>query len=242
MSAGEPVLGAVGLSGRAVGKKWAENAPGTAHRTQNGAKPQLRTRHSTWHLAGVQAYAFTSANSRSKRRQFTLRTTMFFALAVYERRTHPSGRAVCLLGVRHSRFMACTIGLALLVAGAGVFSPFAGTGLAIVMVGLLLPRCVGTVHARSGKRQLGRLTPPGQHVYVHSLASTLPGAGAELLRTVIREADSKGRPVVLDASNEKLAGYYGNLGFCALGPAVRMPDGICHVRMWRPAGAPEGRA
>jgi hypothetical protein len=59
---------------------------------------------------------------------------------------------------------------------------------------------------------------------------------------VNQEADAKGWSLLLDASNEKLAEYYGKFGFCAMGPTVRMPDGSQRVRMWRPAGGPEGRA
>ena len=87
--------------------------------------------------------------------------------------------------------------------------------------------------------QLERLTPPGQHRYLHSLASTLPGAGAELLRELTGEADRKGWSLSLDASNEKLVGYYAKFGFTALGAAVTMPDGsrrVADVAPWHCPG------
>ncbi len=165
---------------------------------------------------------------------------MFLALAVYERRTHPSGRAVCLLRLRHPRLIAFVAALVLAIIGVGLLLAPAGIALAIVIVGLLLPGSLDAIRARAGKSRLERLMPPGQHRYLHSLASTLPGAGADLLRELTGEADRKGWSLSLDANNERLVGYYVKFGFTALGPAVPMPDGSCRVRMWRPATARKG--
>jgi len=81
---------------------------------------------------------------------------------------------------------------------------------------------------------LCRLGPRGRRrrVYVHSVASTRPGAGAELMTSLAGEADQKGWLLVLDAGNERLGTYYSRFGF-ARGGAVKMPDGNLRVRMWR---------
>jgi hypothetical protein len=235
------VLGALGRSRRVSGREWPKNAPRRDYCTENRKVRSLRpTKHSLWQLAGVQASAFNRANGPARKGHLTFRLTMFVALAVYERRTHPSGRAVCLLGLRYQRLVAFVSALVLGIIGVGLLLPLAGIALAIVIVALLLPGSYDAIRARVGKRELERLTPPGQHRYLHSLASTLPGAGADLLKELTDEADCKGWFLSLDASNEKLVGYYVKFGFTALGPAVRMPDGSCRVRMWRPATARKG--
>ena len=74
---------------------------------------------------------------------------------------------------------------------------------------------------------------------MHSVASQLPGAGAQLLRGLTQEANDKGWSLVLDASNERLVQYYEQFGFVVRGAGVRMPDGAlsredvappCHTR------------
>jgi hypothetical protein len=240
MSAGEPVLGALSCSWRVFSRNWPENATRTASCIENKLRSPILAKHSLWHLAGVEACAFKNANSGHTPRRFSSRAAMLFPLALYERRTHPSGQALCLLRFRRGRFMASAAGLSLLVSGAGALSPYAGTTLAVVVIVLLAPGCVRAVRARTARRQLGRLNPCGRHVYVHSVASALPGAGAELLRELTREADGEGWSLLLDARNGKLARYYANFGFVAQGPAVKMPTGESHVRMWRPADPLEG--
>jgi hypothetical protein len=240
---GKPIFGAFGRSRRVSGREWPRTTPRLAFRTETGhcTENEIRSprpaKHSMWHLAGVQASAFNRANGLGRRAPLTLRLSMFLALAVYERRTHPSGQAVCLLRLHHCRLTAFVAALVLGVIGVGLLLPYAGIALASLIVALLLPRSFDALRARSGKSQLERLMPPGQHRYLHSLASTLPGGGAELLREVTGEADRKGWTLSLDASNEKLVGYYAKFGFSALGLAVTMADGSCHVRMWRPATA-----
>ena len=225
MSAGEPFLGALDGSRRVFGKGRAKNAPGTALCTEKSLKLPNRTKHSRWKLAGVQAAAFSSANTRANTKKFHLRTSMLLALTVYDCRAHPSGQAVCLLGLRKGRFIVLVGGLMLFIAAAGVLSPYAGSALAALVLGFLMPGVVGAFRAGAANNRLKKLTPSGCYVYVHSLASTLPGAGAALLRELIREKDENGCSLALDASNEKLATYYARFGFVAQGEAVRMPDG-----------------
>jgi hypothetical protein len=71
-------------------------------------------------------------------------------------------------------------------------------------------------------------------VFLHSLASTQPGAGAELVRSVTDEADQKGWTISLEAASEELAHYYECLGFQAQGVPVPVPGGGRHVSMCRP--------
>ncbi len=232
------VLGASGASGRAYHHKLLETATSNGFCTQKRRGLIENGRYSLWHLAGVQSRAFGGPNS-TPLRQLPRRTAVLLTLAVYERRTHPSGQAVCLLGLRRGRFWGGVAALALLICAAGALSTYAGAALAVAVVALLLPRSVGALRALGGRGRLRTLTPPGCCVYVHSVASARPGAGAELLRRLTHEADGKGWSLVLDASNEKLVGYYAKFGFAARGLAVRMPDGSRRVRMWRPPTAVE---
>ena len=147
MSAGEPFLGALDGSRRVFAKERAKNAPGTAHCTEKSLKFSDRTKHSRWQLAGVQAAAFSGANRSAKTGQFHLRTAMFLALTVYDRRAHPSGQAVCLLGLRKGRFILLVAGLVLLIATAGLLSPYAGSALAALVLAVLMPGVVGAFRA-----------------------------------------------------------------------------------------------
>jgi hypothetical protein len=238
MDAAPSVLGAAGASGRASQPILLETATSNGFCTQKRRGLTENGRYSLWHLAGVESRAFGGPNN-TLIRQIPRKTALWLTLAVYERRTHPSGQAVCLLGLRRGRFWGGVLGLTLLICAAGAVSTYAGAALAVAVVVLLVPGSVGALRALGGRGRLGRLTPPGCCVYVHSVASTRPGAGAELLRRLIHEADGKGWALVLDSSNEKLVGYYARFGFAARGPAVIMPDGSRRVRMWRPPTAVE---
>jgi hypothetical protein len=130
-------------------------------------------------------------------------------------------------------------GLVVLICGLGAVSPYACVTVAVGIIVSLLPRAVRTGRAFAAEADLRAFLPARPYVYVHSLASTWPGAGGELLRDLAHEADHKGWSLVLDASNEKLASYYGKFGFVARGHAVRMPDGGPRIRMWRAAPALE---
>jgi hypothetical protein len=233
--AGQPVLGALGRSRHASMIKMPKSATETAFCTKKREDAKGQSRDSLWQLAGVEADAFGAGRGSSNGRRVRLRTVMFLRLALYERRAHPSGRAVCLLGLRQCRFRAAVGALVLVLCAVGALSVYAGVVLAAVIIAVLLPGAVGAAQAlaQSATRSAA-WAPAGPHVYVHSVASTLPGAGAELLRALTREADSKGWSLVLDARNEKLARYYRNLGFVPGGPPAKMPDAGSHMRMWRP--------
>ncbi len=111
-------------------------------------------------------------------------------------------------------------------------------GLAGVVMAVFVPQAVRAVRALPATARFGKVRAPGPVKDVHSGASTLPGAGAELLGQLAAEADMKGWSLYLDASNENLARYYRAFGFRDLGVPVGMPDGSSAVRMWRPPSTP----
>jgi hypothetical protein len=207
--------------------------------TERPATPATAQRHSLWELAGVEIRAFGGREPGSLWWRGVFRAAIMLSLVVYARRVHPTGQALCLLWLRPWRLVGGIIGLLLVVCAAGALSPVLGAALIAAIAAILLPGVPAAVKARSASRQLCRLTPPGRHIYVHSVASQLPGAGAQLLRGLVLEADQSGWSLVLDASNEKLARYYEQFGFVPRGPGVQMPDGARHVRMWRPPIRPE---
>ena len=203
-----------------------------------GPSPTAR-RHSLWQLAGVEVRAFAGRDTGSVPERVVFRAAILLSLIAYARRVHPSGRALCLLWLRPLRVLVAMMGLILLVCTAGAVYYILGVAISAVMAAALLPFAIGAVRARPGRKELAKLTPPGRHVYVHSVASQLPGAGAQLLRGLTQEANDKGWSLVLDASNERLVQYYEQFGFVVRGAGVRMPDGARHVRMWRPPVTPE---
>jgi len=210
--------------------------PALSDRLLGGRTEEEETRgKSVRRLASVQARAFQSAGGSAPRPLFLSTAVALVGLEVYEWRAHPSGRAVCLLWLRPLRCLGWSAALALLICAVGVVSAPAGAAVAAALAVLALSPAVRAVRAGPARRRLSALTPPGPHVYVHSLASTLPGAGAELLRALTEEADENGWSLVLDASNEKLAQYYRDFGFVAAGEGVEMPGGGSHIRMWRRA-------
>jgi hypothetical protein len=158
---------------------------------------------------------------------------MLVAVALCERRVHRSGRAFCLLGPRWSRVIVASAALVVAAAAASVLSP-ALSLLALAVLSMpSVPAAVQGFRALPAKARLRAGAPRARHVYVHSVASTLPGAGAELLSALVQEADEQAWSLALDASNERLARYYEGFGFAATGGPVTMPDGSRHTRMWR---------
>jgi hypothetical protein len=157
---------------------------------------------------------------------------MLIALGAFDRRVHASGQALCLLAPKWLRVVVLTTAAAVLAGLIGVLLPPLGWALSAVVVVVFVPLAARAAVALPATTRLHRMRPTGRHVYVHSLASTRPGAGAELLSALAREADQKGLLLVLDAGNEGLETYYVRFGFARAG-AVRMPDGTRRVRMWR---------
>jgi hypothetical protein len=203
-------------------------------RPTRSTTPATRQRYSLWHLAGVEIRAFGDRNAGSLWWRLVFRAAILLSLVAYARRVHPSGQALCLLWLRPWRCVGGIAGLLLIVCTAGAISPVLGAVLVAAIAVVLGPCAISAVKLRPEWKELSRRTPPGRHVYVHSVASQLPGAGAQLLRALALEADENGWSMVLDASNEKLVRYYQQFGFVPRGPGVRMPHGARHVRMWRP--------
>ena len=157
---------------------------------------------------------------------------MLVALLLCDRRVHPSCRALCLLAPRPLRVLAVTIGTAFLIGLAGALSPLLALGLLAAVVAVFAPLAARGLRNLPAQARLRTGTAPRRRVRLHSLASTQAGAGTELLMALGDEADHRGWTLVLDASNERLAGYYSSLGFVALAVG-KMPDGNHDARMCR---------
>jgi hypothetical protein len=195
---------------------------------------------SLWRLAQVEAQAFRGGDGRTTPSKIAFGAASLVALAAFDRRVHCSGQAVCLLAPRWARVSLCTTGAVALAGVTGAVVPVLGWALLALIAMLFLPLAVRAARALPAKVRLCRVGPSGRHrrVYVHSVASTRPGAGAELMTSLAGEADREGWLLVLDAGNERLGDYYARFGF-ARGGAVQMPDGTVRVRMWR---QPEDRS
>lgn len=198
-----------------------------------------------WRCLRVEATAFRARKRRDgiagPARGLAGLAAIALALWAYERRASPNGRAVCLLGPRWPRLVAGGLGAILAAGVVGALCPVAAYLVVASISACLFPVVVRAVRAVPAGRSLPAMAPLGPHLYLHSLASTAPGAGAELVQLVSRETDAAGRALVLDAGNEKLLHYYEALGFRALGPWAPMPKGEARVRMWRPVGGPPDR-
>ena len=196
---------------------------------------------SLWSLAGVEAEAFAPRRGYWCLNRVMTRALMMLALVSYERRTDVSGQALCLLRPRRSR-QAIIIGaaafLTCLIAGA---SPVAGLTGVVLLIVLLGPRAVRSAIRARQRGALRQAIPKGQYVYVHSVASARSGAGAELLERLVREADSKGWSLLLDADNERLASYYGRFGFVRVRQTATI-KAPAQLPMWRPPGNTGGRS
>lgn len=201
---------------------------------------RVQTSPSLWQLAGVEARALRERDERRGPSMLAFRAAMLVALGAFDRRVHVSGQALCLLAPRWLRVAVFTIGATVLAGVAGAVLPPLGWGLSAAIALVFAPLAARAVMALPATARLHRMSPPGHHVYVHSVASTRPGAGAELLRVLAGEADEKGWWLVLDAGNEALETYYARFGFARRG-AVRMPDGTRRVRMWRQPSKRDGR-
>ena len=160
------------------------------------------------------------------------------AMLLYDRRAHPGGEAVCLLGLSWRRLLAVSATVALSGVTASLLWRPLGVGALGTLAALFTPYLVRSLMAVPVTLRLRRLSPPGKYVVIRSLASTRSGAGAELLCSVLGEADEKRWSILLDAGNEALVPYYERFGFVARGAGVVTPGASTKVRMWRPAPRP----
>lgn len=212
---------------------------GRSQATSHG--PKRGSRASLLDLAGVVASAFDRVEPRGPLGRLARRVDALIALLGYERRVHESGRALCLVGLRWGRVTATTAALVVVAAIASAISEVAAATLVVVTVFMFLPLGVAAARSLPSRARLSGQTPRGRHRYVHSLASTKRGAGADVLRALCVEADVKHWSLVLDAGSEQLVGYYEAFGFRRCGSGVRMPRGRVHVRMVRPSGSRRAR-
>jgi hypothetical protein len=214
-------------------------SPGIKKGRSQGANrsPQRKSPSSLLHLAGVVASAFDRVEPRGPVGRLARRVDAIVALFGYKRRVHESGRALCLVGLRWGRVIGATTVLVVVAASASAISEVAAASLVVVLACMLLPLGFAAVCSLPSRARLSRQTPPGRHRYVHSLASTKRGAGADVLRALCVEADVKRWSLVLDAGSEALVGYYEVFGFRRCGSAVRVPRGRFHVRMVRTSGS-----
>lgn len=203
-----------------------------------GASGQQRGR---WGLSAVATEAFADQPQSKAQwgvaRRPLLRLMLLLSLWVSEVRVHPSGAALCLLSRSSSRGR--VRGVALAVAGLITLSwlvvlvPWVFWLVVVMLTVLVLPQLRTSTRARPGRRRLAAAVPAGPYVGVHTVASVVPGAGRELIRTVNAEADARGWVLILDAANESLADYYADLGYLTLTEPVLMPWGEQTVRMMR---------
>jgi len=189
---------------------------------------------SLWRLVRVEVNAFnrTLPMTRGARIAFAGETSL--ALWAYHRRVHPSGRAVCLLGLRPGRVVAAAAAFTLTIGALGALAPMAAGAVCTCIAAVLSPSAARAARALPARSRLRQASRPGPHVFLHSLASTQPGAGAELVRSVTDEADQKGWTISLEAASEQLADYYECLGFQAQSAPVPVPGGGRHISMCRP--------
>lgn len=197
-----------------------------------------RRQPSVFELASVVTIAFDRVEPRGRVRRWAFWAGTLAALFLYERRVHESGRAVCLLGLKRRRVAAGAAALVALEVLAGGVSTAAAVGVVMATAAILVPLGVAGLRVLPARARLAGRTPRGRyrcpHRYLHSLASTKPGTGAELLRQVCAEADSKDRHLFLETGSGRLVSYYAGFGFEPCGNPVRFPNGELHLRMWRP--------
>ena len=196
---------------------------------------------SVWHLARHGVTSFRDQPQTRMQwpvlRPLCLWVLLVVSVATSERRVHPEGDAFCLLTTRRRRgqVMAMAMGMAfaapiaLLVAVLPVVFWLVVLALAV----LLFPSCVLKLKTGHLRARLAASAPSGRLVGIHTVTSVQPGHGAQVVEMVVREADSSGWSLVLDAANERLAAYYSQFGFQPCGEGVLMPWGERVIRMVR---------
>ena len=187
-------------------------------------------------LAGVVVRAFEKVEPRGKLGRWAMWVGTVTALWAYERRVHDNGHALCLLGVKWGRVVTSVVSLVLITAVADALVPEAAIGLLGAISLVFLPLVLAGLRALPARLRLGRVGLRRGR-YLHSMVSEQPGAGAEVLKGVCAEADSKGWHLVLDASCQRLVVYYEQFGFETSAGPVKMPNGHLHTRMFRPIAA-----
>lgn len=184
-----------------------------------------------WRLSEVAAEAFGPQPQFAGTRRGPLRLVMLAQLMIGDVRADPEGRAVCVLSGASRRpairgTAAAVVGTAVMV-GLWLTATYTWPVLVLLLgaAWLFWPMARSSLAGRPARRALAHSRPLGRSVMVHTVASVVPGAGVELIRTVINEADRRGWNLTLVAANPTLAGYYRQFGFSPCGPAVCLPCG-----------------
>lgn len=193
------------------------------------------------------------------RRQM-VRLMLFTAMAWGGWRANDSRTAVCgLTGAPGPRLRVAALamwlfaGLAAFTAWVAWMALWSAVGLMLVplftffgFAGLVLVLTWRAARVGKAKAQLpkfhemkswagaGPFRRTSHHLEVHIVASKKPGEGRALLEAVADEADRNGWALTLDASNDRLAAYYQDLGFDPIGLPAAMPFGERVTRLVRP--------
>ena len=214
----------------------------TVARLRRVATPEAdASRPSLWQLTRLGLVAFRDQPQTRMQwpilRALCLQVLLIVSIATAERRVHPGGDAFCLLSTRSRRgeVMAALVGavlsvpIILLVA----FLPVLFWLVVLTLAVLLSPSALLSLKTRRLRERLAASAPSGPLIGIHTVTSSFPGHGAELMNQVSEEADLAGWSLVLDAANERLSDYYGRFGFQACGEGVVMPWGERVIRMVR---------
>jgi len=191
-------------------------------------------------LSRVVLEAFNKVERRGALRTWGLWVGTLVALLLYERRVHRSGKALCLLGLRRGRVASAAASLVVVSGVLGTISGALALSLVAIVVLAFSPLAWNGIRDLPARLYLARATPEGAHVYLHSFASTQPGAGAEVLRQICVEADFSATALALDAGSPRLVDYYRAFGFGTCGRPVTGRRGSQLQRMWRPPRRPIG--
>lgn len=202
-------------------------------------------RVSVWELTTLAVRAFRDQPQSRMQwpilRTLCLRVLLLASLTTSERRVHADGDAFCVLTLSSVRTrltgaavgVGCGITIALSLVLLASFSPLLLCCVLLAAAVVLLPSLVLTVRTTGSRDRLTASAPAGPLVGVHTVTSSRPGHGAEVIRMVALEADTNGWSLILDAANDRLADYYRQFGFRPCGEAVHMPWGERVVRMVR---------
>lgn len=212
------------------------------------------SRTSLWRVSGVAAGRFSDLPYARyvlplPARRLMVRVTLLTSLGWSGWRANDAGTAVCgLKGAPGRRRRLASVaawgalGLTAVCGWVAWVAIWSGIGLlwvpaasflsAFALLVLLGIRALRVSRAKTALPEIGA-EPRMPLLEVHMVASEQPGAGRRLLEVIEEEADRNGWALLLDAANDRLAGYYGSLGFQATGPAALMPYGERVTRMMR---------
>jgi hypothetical protein len=203
---------------------------------------------SAWRLAAVQAGAFSPTRQYRGVWAPALRGLLWLLLLVGEYRSNAEGTAVACIRRRNARSVArkavvACVGLAVVIGLAAAFGPIVLLTVYMAVFLPLAPMLWRSARAVPAGVRLGRRQPKGGHVVgVHTVASSLPGAGRQVLQALNAEADIEGWTLTLVAADAPLVAYYARLGYTPRGPAETMSYGDVRTVMVRPPQATEAPA